>query len=304
MFLKKSAKKIISKLFNFANRSLVEKTDSLSVMSQKIMNVVDRNNMELNSVKTKIGEFSALIQTVDSISRKNTELLSSLKFQSMMYLNHFVDMKNCMPARGGMRQIQEERLKVLFEVVDVLEKNGIGYWLHGGTLLGAVRFGFFIPWDDDIDIGIWEDDKEKVLAALLDHYKDSTAYKMIDASLLRAFPPNCFWKICGKDDNYEFLDIFEFGESHKFKNAVYEKWWEESQKEEHFIKKPPLHFSRETLFPLSKIIFEGREFSCPHDPLKYVELHYGSYQNFPEKPYEEIVPAEMNYKLTEKLEAL
>lgn len=328
-FFKIKVKTVVRRVSDFALRKIegmiyesLKKADSLSDISQKILDIVDRNNMELDLVKTELAALKESVlekqekmldkleanenisDGVQKLIKKNTELLSSLKFQSMMYLNHFVDMKDCMPARGGMRQIQEGRLKVLFEVVDVLEKNGIGYWLHGGTLLGAVRFGFFIPWDDDIDIGIWEDDKEKVIAVLLDHYKDSAAYKMIDASLLRAFPPNCFWKICGKDDNYEFLDIFEFGESHRFKNAVYEKWWEESQKEERFIKKTPLHFSRETLFPLSKIVFEGREFSCPHDPLKYVELNYGNYQNFPEKPYEEIVPAEMNYKLTEKLEAL
>ena len=260
--------------------------------------------------KKTIQNFSTIImRTLIGLSPQQawsyiTDSLDSLRFQSMIYLNHFVDIRNCMPARGGMRQIQEGRLKVLFEVADVLEQNQIAYWLDSGTLLGAVRFGFFIPWDDDIDIGIWEGDKERVLSVLKSHYADSNVYKLIDVSELRVVPPNSFWKIVGKNDNYSFLDIFEFCESKKFKDAVYRKYWEEAQKDEKFIKKPSWHFSRSTLFPLSTISFEGRMFSAPHDPMRYVELHYGSYQNFPLKPYEVIVPKEMNSGLSEKLEVL
>ena len=283
-------KKIIKKLGQIA-------TENLRGEIQEI-------RLEQNEMHRNILEIATRVNSVNLIQNEMKDLLASLSFQFTLYCNNFVDMKNCMPARGGMRQIQEGRLKVLFEVADVLEQNQVAYWLDGGTLLGAVRFGFFIPWDDDIDIGIWEGDKERVLSVLKSHYADSDVYKLIDASELRAFPSNCFWKIAGKNDNYEYLDIFEFGESKKYKNAVYKKWWEESQKDEKFIRKPPLHFSRSTLFPLSTISFEGRMFSAPHDSMKYVELNYGNYQNFPQKPYEAIIPEEMYLKLREDLEAL
>lgn len=53
--------------------------------------------------------------------------------------------------------------KILFDVVDLLEKNQIGYHLEGGTLLGFVRDGKLLPWDYDVDLSFLPDDAEKFL---------------------------------------------------------------------------------------------------------------------------------------------
>lgn len=69
----------------------------------------------------------------------------------------------------------QERLKpvkelqgVLLEMLKVIDglcaRHGLRYYLHGGTLLGAVRHGGFIPWDDDADISMPRPDYEKFLA--------------------------------------------------------------------------------------------------------------------------------------------
>ncbi|NXK95712.1 FKRP protein, partial [Formicarius rufipectus] len=42
-----------------------------------------------------------------------------------------------------------------------LEESGVRYWLEGGSLLGAVRLGDIIPWDYDVDMGIYRDDADK-----------------------------------------------------------------------------------------------------------------------------------------------
>lgn len=52
--------------------------------------------------------------------------------------------------------------KMFYEVSQLLEKNGIVYWITAGTFLGAVRSGGIIKWDDDIDIMVPIEYKNKL----------------------------------------------------------------------------------------------------------------------------------------------
>ena len=53
-------------------------------------------------------------------------------------------------------------LSILSDLIEVFEKYDIFYTLGGGSVLGAVRHGGFIPWDDDIDLNIPRKDFEKL----------------------------------------------------------------------------------------------------------------------------------------------
>lgn len=53
-------------------------------------------------------------------------------------------------------------------IIELLEKHNVEYIAYAGTLLGAVRHEGFIPWDDDIDIMVPENQKQKLVAAMSD----------------------------------------------------------------------------------------------------------------------------------------
>ncbi len=60
-------------------------------------------------------------------------------------------------------EIKAEELKLLICIDDLCRNNGLRYSLVGGSLLGAVRHHGFIPWDDDIDIGMPRPDFDKLI---------------------------------------------------------------------------------------------------------------------------------------------
>ena len=55
---------------------------------------------------------------------------------------------------GALRRLQMAELDIMVEIDRLCRREGLTYFLHSGTCLGAVRHGGFIPWDDDIDIGM------------------------------------------------------------------------------------------------------------------------------------------------------
>ena len=59
----------------------------------------------------------------------------------------------------AVRQVQ---LSMLQKIDEMLTKHNVPYWICGGTLIGAIRHGGFIPHDDDVDIECYGHDFEKI----------------------------------------------------------------------------------------------------------------------------------------------
>ena len=79
-------------------------------------------------------------------------------------------------AAGRLRNIQLAENHILKRVKQICDANGLSLFLIGGTLLGAVRHKGFIPWDNDIDVGMMKPDYLKLRELMADDPELSLEY--------------------------------------------------------------------------------------------------------------------------------
>ena len=68
-----------------------------------------------------------------------------------------------MEALQELKIIQDKERGILREFIRVCDKYDLKYFLVEGSMLGAVRHGGMIPWDDDIDVALYREDFEKFI---------------------------------------------------------------------------------------------------------------------------------------------
>ena len=92
-----------------------------------------------------------------------------------------------------MKKIDSRELKkIQIEILDFVDcfcnNNNINYWLDCGTLLGAVRHDGYIPWDDDIDIGMLRKDYDKFRKLFNKNNSNKYVFKCIEDDNSFYFP--------------------------------------------------------------------------------------------------------------------
>lgn len=114
---------------------------------------------------------------------------------------------------------KEILLQLLREFIKICNNNDIKYSLIGGSLIGVIRHGGMIPWDDDIDIILREEEFEKLEKVIKNYKNDRYKFVNYESSEDNYYP---FYKFIDSDtvleeekiknfeDNGVFLDIFRY----------------------------------------------------------------------------------------------
>lgn len=86
--------------------------------------------------------------------------------------------------------IQHIQLDLLKELLRVCDKYNLRVWADGGTLLGTVREKGFIPWDDDIDMALFREDYDKLVAVAPKEFKHPFFFSSVGTPRRPAHKPS------------------------------------------------------------------------------------------------------------------
>ncbi|XP_067665559.1 ribitol 5-phosphate transferase FKRP-like [Haliotis asinina] len=147
-------------------------------------------------------------------------------------------------------------------VFSILESCEARFWLEGGSLLGAARIGDIIPWDYDVDVGIYREDVNKcdyLRQCMQGSYVDESGFvweKAIEGD---------FYRVQYSETNRLHVDIFPF---HSRNGTMTKYTWLKSHRQDTEF---PEHF----LQPLSTIKFAGLEAKAPNNVKSFLEFKFG-----------------------------
>jgi lipopolysaccharide cholinephosphotransferase len=162
----------------------------------------------------------------------------------------------------------QDLYQMLKDTTEIFDRAGIRYSASSGTLLGAVRHGGLIPWDDDADLVILHEDELKLNTAKAAF--SELGYQIVidpwDSSVYRISKlgnPKVRDKI-----TFPFIDVATVSLNKKEQKVMYVNW----RMQQYF---PTEWFKPEAFFPLSKCKFGPIMLTCIHDSQWYLSHYYG-----------------------------
>lgn len=156
--------------------------------------------------------------------------------------------------------------KLFYEASQLLEKNGIVYWIIGGTFLGAVRSGGIIKWDDDIDIMIPHEYKDKLYKL----YRDNDTLRIYNGN---NFCDKILYRNNENNDRI-FIDVF-----YASPNLLNGKIIFEHNSLLCIYTWPNEYYYLNDLFPLRKYKFGAYEVYGPNKYSEYMERKFSKNWN-------------------------
>jgi lipopolysaccharide cholinephosphotransferase len=120
-----------------------------------------------------------------------------------------------------LNRLKTLEMSILKDFIEICEANDIKYFGLAGTCLGAVRHGGYIPWDDDIDVGLLRADFNRLIEIVERDYSDK--YYVLNSERYENYPLMTT-RICIKDTKFieyplkdvkdcpfgVFLDVFPY----------------------------------------------------------------------------------------------
>ncbi|MBY0405053.1 MAG: LicD family protein [Cyanobacteria bacterium] len=164
--------------------------------------------------------------------------------------------------------ITPQEKELFLKLLDVFVRtiHPYPYLLAAGTLLGALLYEGMIPWDDDLDVYCFYQDYHAI-KYLCEASPDLECY---DATLTNAKGETYIWlKIWLKEDSKAF------NEKYPWKWPFLDVFWMHSREEHYYYNyASALMYPYEVLMPSSTGLFEGKQYSIPHNPRAFVKLKY------------------------------
>jgi phosphorylcholine metabolism protein LicD len=194
----------------------------------------------------------------------------------ILYIIAVIVKRVCFPLNHLSEDQQSNLYRLMSRLDQLCKDHNIPYFIIAGTLLGSIRHKGFIPWDDDIDIGIMSYDLQRLQTV------DFSAYgleaKLSKNDIGKIYFPEHY----GNGEKYQsvFVDVFAYEEVEGEKIQFCCDWARDLWPKEYFYKNE--------IFPLRQYPFGDLMVSGPQQYRPYAKRVWGDWTAYPSRIYQHL----------------